>query len=281
MTLIAQFEAGQCEVMRQSGTVEECEQRERLQDIVSRAATDEEKKVNSAKQRRVERLGELLIQCTMDELDKDDDDSGEVEDNSDRKATKCDQLTVVTDAIADAISLAEDDNMGTYNYKLKRLEFERDQAEKKRQHGEAESNKGRGHEHEMERRQMNSTSEEMSARHKTLQEHQTFLDSFEGIEWGGRLRLYAEHRTYLAGGHGGCFRICDSSWHGGAFDEFDDGYRECCYTSTTALAPTGTQHTYLLAVMLDEELDGVPVVKLSAPSKKATVKKKAPPDPNR
>ncbi|EEY54826.1 uncharacterized protein PITG_08385 [Phytophthora infestans T30-4] len=161
--LVNQYKADQCQSMRKSGTTEEYAERE---------------------QRGIERSGELLRSLAMGEIAFDEEeeldfaldssrsgeDSGEATDAATsgrkNKITKRERLDVVSNGITSALLEASEDEKAKYQYKMQRLQFEREQEDQKRVHGAAEAEKRRAHELQLEDRRLQSD----AARDKRMQE---------------------------------------------------------------------------------------------------------------
>eukprot|EP00644_Phytophthora_capsici_P014515 jgi/Phyca11/124712/e_gw1.54.333.1 len=159
--LVSQFKTDQCQSMRKSGTVEEYAEREvLLQDIVSQMDdwTDKDaqrKEEQTAKQRGIEESGVLLRRLAMGT------NSGRK-----KKISKRERLDVVSNGITSALLGASEEDKAKYDYKTKRLQFEREQEEKKRDHASQEAEKRRAHELQLEDRRLKAD----EARDKRMQE---------------------------------------------------------------------------------------------------------------
>ncbi|KAI9984537.1 hypothetical protein PInf_005895 [Phytophthora infestans] len=188
--LVNQYKADQCQSMRKSGTTEEYAEREvLLQNIVTLMNDWEDKEAQrkeeqTAKQRGIERSGELLRSLAMGEIAFDEEeeldfaldssrsgeDSGEATDAATsgrkNKITKRERLDVVSNGITSALLEASEDEKAKYQYKMQRLQFEREQEDQKRVHDAAEAEKRRAHELQLEDRRLQSD----AARDKRMQE---------------------------------------------------------------------------------------------------------------
>ncbi|KAI9979497.1 hypothetical protein PInf_029363 [Phytophthora infestans] len=82
------------------------------------------------------------------------------------KITKRERLDVVSNGITSALLEASEDEKAKYQYKMQRLQFEREQEDQKRVHGAAEAEKRRAHELQLEDRRLQSD----AARDKRMQE---------------------------------------------------------------------------------------------------------------
>ncbi|OWY98641.1 hypothetical protein PHMEG_00030546 [Phytophthora megakarya] len=94
----------------------------------------------------------------MENFDEEDDEVDDIIDTSVSTQAQDDEsatyLTVVTDALAEAISSTDAVEKGKYEYKMKRLQFEKAQTEYQRQYDEEQADKRRGHEMAMEDRHL-------------------------------------------------------------------------------------------------------------------------------
>ncbi|EEY68976.1 uncharacterized protein PITG_05131 [Phytophthora infestans T30-4] len=157
--LVNQYKADQCQSMRKSGTTEEYAEREvLLQNIVTLMNDWEDKEAQrkeeqTAKQRGIERSGELLPTDAATSSGRKN------------KITKR-ELDVVSNGITSALLEASEDEKAKYQYKMQRLQFEREQEDQKRVHDAAEAEKRRAHELQLEDRRLQSD----AARDKRMQE---------------------------------------------------------------------------------------------------------------
>ncbi|OWZ22782.1 hypothetical protein PHMEG_0002454 [Phytophthora megakarya] len=160
----------------------------------NKECTQAEQETKTAKQKGIESSGVLLRRLAMENFDEEDDElddiidtsvsteaqddesasstnAGEENDTTPRKkqgatlgkrggsgrkgkVTKIACLTVVTDVLAQAIASTDADEKGKYEYKIKRLQFEKYQAERQRQYDEEQADKRRDHEAAMEGRRL-------------------------------------------------------------------------------------------------------------------------------
>eukprot|EP00644_Phytophthora_capsici_P016161 jgi/Phyca11/115312/e_gw1.28.236.1 len=112
------------------------------------------KEEQTAKQRGIEESGVLLRRLAMGEI------------RLEKKISKRERLDVVSNGITSALLGASEEDKAKYDYKTKRLQFEREQEEKKRDHASQEAEKRRAHELQLEDRRLKAD----EARDKRMQE---------------------------------------------------------------------------------------------------------------
>ncbi|OWY96903.1 hypothetical protein PHMEG_00032708 [Phytophthora megakarya] len=156
-----------------------------LQDIITlmndwKEKDAERKEEKSARQRGIESSGALLRRLATRDFEPEDSDSDKVNDSESllnkttprsgrkKKITKRDQLGAVSGALNLVILEAGEEEKAKYEYKAKRLEFEREQQEEKRRHKSIEAEKRRDHEIRIEERRLKAEDEREKRMHDFL-----------------------------------------------------------------------------------------------------------------
>ncbi|KAF4140195.1 hypothetical protein GN958_ATG10628, partial [Phytophthora infestans] len=146
---VTQYKTDQCQSMRKSGTVEEYAERKILHQNEAQRKEDQ-----AYKQRGIVHSGELLRSLAMGEIasEKSVGQAG-LNDGANsgckRKITKRKRLDVVANGIP-SVLLASEDEKAKFQYKMQRLQFEREQEDKNRLHATENAEKGRVHELQLE-----------------------------------------------------------------------------------------------------------------------------------
>ncbi|KAF4148901.1 hypothetical protein GN958_ATG01915 [Phytophthora infestans] len=112
------------------------------------------KEEQTAKQRGIERSGELLRSLAMGEIASDEeeeldfalDSSRSGEDSGEATEAATSSPTVGSATPSNALLEASEDEKAKYQYKMQRLQFEREQEDQMRVHDAAEAEKRRAHE---------------------------------------------------------------------------------------------------------------------------------------